>query len=219
MRTSPPTWFAAPAALAAASILVTGAARGATTPPAACNDIPQITDAGGDGHHANEDITAAWFSEAGGRLQAVLRVRTGVWEPAHDDSETADFAVLFTTGGATRYVRLVARRGNDLRYDHGTWTQAGGFATEGATAGSVIAGSGGTVTIDVPGVTAGTKLASPFALTADGTEGGGPHWVDKAPGGETPVGDGSFGADYVVGSCGAAPTATPGPYTVPATSA
>ena len=66
------------------------------------------------------------------------------------------------------------------------------------------------MTIDVPGVSTGTKLQSPFALTADGVEGTSPHWVDKAPGGTEPAGDSSFGADYVVGSCGAEPD----PYTL-----
>lgn len=180
-----------------------GAATGANAAPRPCQDIPQITDPVGDGHHANEDVTAAWFSEEAGRLQAVIRVRTGIWEPAHPDSETAEFAMLFTVSGTVRYVRLAARRGGELRFDHGTWTPAGGFASVGPTSGSITTGSGGTVTIDVPGLAAGTKLASPFALTADGVEGTEPHFVDKAPGGTSPAGDASFGADYGIGSCGA----------------
>ena len=52
--------------------------------PAPCGGTPQITDAKGDGHHTNTDVTAAWLTEAAGRLQAVVQVDYGLWEPAHD---------------------------------------------------------------------------------------------------------------------------------------
>ena len=93
-------------------------------------------------------------------------------------------------------------------YDYGTWTAAGGFASAGPTTGEVVAGSGGTVTIDVPAATGavpGAVLTQLFVLTYDGVDSPTqPHWVDRAPGGVTPVGS-EFGADYVVGPCGAPP--------------
>ena len=48
--------------------------------------------------------------------------RQAIWEPAHDDSDAAGFAVLYTAGGP-RYVRVEAPRGAAPRYDHGTWTR------------------------------------------------------------------------------------------------
>jgi hypothetical protein len=174
----------------------------AADPPAPCAGVPQITDACGDGHHANTDVLDAWFSEAAGSLQAVIRVRNAVWEPVHDDSEAAGFALLYTQGGAIRYVRAEAPRGADVRYDQGTWTAAGGFATSGPTTGTAITGLKGSVTLNVPGASAGAVLARPFVLTYDGTDGSEPHWVDRAPGGVTPAGS-EYGADFIVGACGA----------------
>ena len=47
-------------------------------------------------------------------------------------------------------------------------------------------------------------------MTYDGESGAGPHWVDRAPGGVTPA-ESAFGADYVVGACGASgPGGSPG---------
>ena len=74
--------------------------------PAPCNGIVQISDAKGDGHHANSDVIAGWFSEAGGRLQAVIQTDFGNWSPAHEDSESAGFVMLFAAAGQTRFVRL-----------------------------------------------------------------------------------------------------------------
>ena len=53
--------------------------------------------------------------------------RVAVWEPAHDDSDAAGFALLYAVGGETRYVRGEAVRGAPVRFDHGTWTAAGGL--------------------------------------------------------------------------------------------
>jgi hypothetical protein len=131
----------------------------------------------------------------------VVRPRTAVWEPAHDDSEAAGFALVFGVGGETRYVRAEAPRGGAVRFDHGTWSAAGGFASAGATTGEAVTGAGGTVTLDVPPVVAGAVLARPFVLSYDGAAASGPHWVDRAPGGVTPD-EAAFGADYVVGACG-----------------
>ena len=113
-------------------------------PPAPCGGVAQIADPQGDGHHINTDVVGAWFSEQAGRLQAVVQVRQGIWEPAHDDSDAAGFAVLFTTGGQIRYVRAEAPREAPVRYDHGTWTHAGGFVSAGTTTGEAIAGTRGT---------------------------------------------------------------------------
>ena len=183
--------------------------------PAPCNNVPQITDATGDGHHPATDVLSAWFSEADGRLQGVIRIRSAEWKPEHDDAEIngSGYPLLFTVGGTTRFVRANAAPSGALTYDYGTYTRAGGFVKTGATTGSVAYGFGGTVTIDVPpftGATAGTALTNPFVLTYDGITAGDPDWVDHAPGGTSPD-DTSFGADYVVGSCGAgAGAGTPG---------
>ncbi len=184
------------------------AAPAAAAIPPPCG-AAQITDAAGDGHHDNTDVTAAWLAESGGRLQAVMRPRVAVWEPAHEDSDAAGFAFLYTAGGATRYVRAEAPRGAAVRFDHGTWTLAGGFASAGPTSGEAVAGPGGAVAIDLPAVPAGTVLARPFALTYDGATGTAPHWVDRAPGGVDPAGT-EVGADFVAGSC-----AAPGPGGTP----
>ena len=190
------------AALAAVIALAVFAPGAAAQAPPPCGGQAQISDTT-DGHHANTNVLSAWFSEASGRLQAVIKVQVANWAPVHDDSEAAGFALLFNAGGQTRYVRAEAPRPpSPVRFDYGTWT--GAFASAGATTGAVVAGSGGTVTIDVPaqsGAVAGAVLASPFVLTYDGAGPPEPHWVDRAPGGTTPAGS-EFGADYVVGSCG-----------------
>ena len=176
--------------------------------PAPCGGVAQISDATGDGHHNNTDVLSAWFSEQAGRLQAVIGVRVGAWEPAHDDSDAAGFALLFDAGGVTRYVRAEAPRNAPARYDHGTWTAAEGFVSAGSTGGAT---EGTNVTIDVPDVATGALLSRSFVLTYDGRDGGEIHWVDRAPGGTTPAGD-EFGGDYVVGSCATAPPGpSPGP--------
>jgi hypothetical protein len=191
--------------LAAVIVLMVFAPGAAAQTPAPCGGQPQISDATGDGHHANTDVLSAWFSEAAGRLQAVIKVQFGGWAPEHDeyDVDVGGWALLFNAGGQTRYVRAQSFGPGSMQFDHGTWN--GTFTPAGPTSGAVVGGPGGTVTIDVPaetGAVAGAVLASPFALTYDGSDASGPHWVDRGPGGETPAGS-EFGADYVVGSCGA----------------
>ena len=199
------------ACIAGAAAAAAHAAPAAAAVPPPCGGVAQIADAAGDGHHDNTDVTAAWLSEESGRLQAVIRPRVAVWEPAHDDSDAAGFAFLFAAGDTTRYVRAEAPRGGPVRFDHGAWTPAGGFASAGPTTGEAVAGSGGAVVIDVPGVAAGTVLARPFVLTYDGMTGTAPHWVDRAPGGVAPDGVES-GADFVAGTCaGSGPGPAPGP--------
>ena len=56
-------------------------------PPAPCNNAPQITDPSGDGHHPPTDVLAAWWSEANGRLQAVIQVCAATPSAEHDDAE------------------------------------------------------------------------------------------------------------------------------------
>ena len=198
------------AAVACALLLAAYPGTAAAT-PAPCGDVAQITDVSGDGHHPATDVLGAWFSEASGHLQAVIKVRAGTWAPEHDDAEIngSGFALLWTAGGQTRFVRTLAPpAGAPITFDYGTYTQAGGFAPAGATTGDVVYATGGATTIDVPaalGVIAGAVLTDPFVLTYDGITGGNPDWVDHAPGGVSPT-EAAFGADYVVGSCAAAPT-------------
>jgi len=173
-------------------------------PPAPCNNAPQITDANGDGHHGATDVLAAWWSEANGRLQVVSQVRAAT--PLAEHNDTADpaavFAVVYVVAGETRYVRARLPLGGPPTYDHGTYTAPAGFTSAGPTTGVVETGANGTVTIDVPAVAAGTVLSRPFVFTWDG-----PDPVDHAPGGIAET-DPAVGADYVVGSCNAAPPGT-----------
>jgi hypothetical protein len=130
-----------------------------------------------------------------------------VWEPAHDDSESAGFALIYSAGGQVRYVRAEAPRNAPVRFDHGTWSAAGGFASAGTTTGEAGPDA---VTIDVPGLPAATVLTRLFALTYDGGDAAGPHWVDRAPGGTSPDEE-AFGADFVAGACtGGGPGSGPG---------
>jgi hypothetical protein len=203
-------------ALVAALALTLGACSeaGAAT-PAPCAGVAQISDPGGDGHHENTDVLSAWFSEQAGRLQAVVKVKTGDWLPAHRASDSAGWAMLFAVGGQTRFVRVQASATGAVGYDYGTWTLAGGFVSAGATTGEVTTGAEGTATIDVPpqtGAVAGALLAHPFVLTYEHEPAAADpnHWVDHAPGGVTPD-EAVFGADYVVGSCRpSAPAGSPG---------
>ncbi len=207
-------WLAA----ATSAIALSACPAAAAAAPAPCNAVAQIADAKGDGHHANSDVIAGWLSEAGGRLQAVIQTDFGNWSPAHEDSESAGFAMLFAAAGQTHFVRLETPQlgTGPLRYDYGTWSVATGFVSAGATTGEVVAGLPGTVTLDVPaatGAVAGARLAQPFVMTYDGGTALAPHWVDRAPGGAqeaTPT-DPAFGADYVVGSCQPAGAGGPGP--------
>jgi len=195
--------LAAVGALALIAVLPTTAR--AAPPP--CDDSPQITDASGDGHHPGTDVLAAWFSEASGHLQAVIQVRAGLFVAEHDDAQVngSGFVLVYGAGGVTRYVRASApaqdHASDPVAFDYGTYP--GAFAPAGATTGVVERSTGaGTVTIDVPGVATGDVLGNPYVVTYDGINGGVPTWVDHAPGGVDP-GEASFGADYVVGACGA----------------
>ena len=186
--------------LAAVILLAAFAPGAAAQAPAPCGGQPQISDPTGDGHHNTTDVLSAWFSEANGRLQAVIKVQAGNWFPDHD-AGPAQWALLFQVGGQTRYVRALATDTPPVAFDYGTWT-SGNFVTAGPTNGALVGGPGGTATLDVPGQTgavAGALLANPFVLTydADGL-------IDRAPGGVPPnPGSTEYGADYIVGSCGA----------------
>ena len=181
-------------------------ATAAAAPPAPCNNVPQLADAAGDGHHAPTDVLSAWWSEAAGRLQATIKVAAGTPVAEHDEAQTpvAGYALVYVAEGQTRYVRAQLPLRGLPAYDFGTYTAVGGFASAGATSGVVEPASNGTVTLDVPAVPAGTVLSRPFVVTYDGINGAETTWVDHAPGGESPT-DAAVGADYVVGSCNAAP--------------
>lgn len=207
-------------AIALSAILVALAfaavpAQAAAPPP--CGGVPQIADGSGDGHHPPTDILSAWLSEANGRLQAAIKVRSGALGPQHSapgetDVAVAGYAIVFTVDGQARYVRASVAPDGGATYDYGAYNPGGAYFTSaGSTGGELAPGaySGGAVTIDVPaatGAVTGARLTDVFALTYDGISGGVPDWVDHGPGGESP-GDVSRGADYVVGSCaGGVPT-------------
>lgn len=203
--------LAAGASVALAAMVALSASTAVAAPPPPCNNAPQITDAATDGHHPPTDVLAAWWTEGAGRLQAVIRVYAGTPAAEHDEAETpgAGYAVVFTVAGQTRYVRATVPVNGAPTFDHGIYTPVGGFAGQGATTGAVESAANGTVTIDVPGVAAGAALTGAYVLTYDGINGAETTWVDHAPGGALPT-DPAVGADYVVGSCGAA---TPGATT------
>lgn len=195
---------------AIAALLALGAGGAAAAVPQPCGGVPQIADPTGDGHHSATDVLGAWFSEESGGLQAVIRVKAGSWQPEHDDAELngSGFALVFELGGASRYVRARAwPGGKPVEFDYGTYAPGSWFTSAGPTTGAVVpAAFGGTATIDLPpalGAVPGSVLARPFVLTYDGITAGEPDWVDQAPGG-SPPNDPARGADYVVGSCGAA---------------
>lgn len=201
--------FAAGASALAAIVALSASTAVAAAPPP-CNNAPQITDATGDGHHAPTDVLSAWWSEANGHLQATVKVAAGTPVAEHDEATTpvAGYAVVYTVGGQTLYVRAsLPLRGTPV-FDYGTYTPVGGFASAGTTTGAVETATNGTVTIDVPAVATGTLLSRPFVITYDGINGSETTWVDHAPGGATPT-DVAVGADYIVGSCSAPPPGTP----------
>jgi hypothetical protein len=131
-----------------------------------------------DGHHDGTDITGGWFSEDSGHLQVVLTMYSNIWDPQHDDADPngAGYAMIFTLAGQTRYVMAFAQPLSDgpAAFLYGSYVPADAdpFVQEGFTTGSVIFGYGGGAIIDVPsdvmGITAGTRLSSPFVLTYDG---------------------------------------------------
>ena len=133
----------------------------------------------------------------------MIQPRIAVWEPAHDDSDAAGFALIYDAGGQTRYVRAEGPRGAPVRFDHGTWSAAAGFTSLGPTTGAAVAGPGG-VGHDrrARRSPAGTLLSRIFVMTYDGGSGADLHWVDRAPGGVGPA-EQAFGADYVTGACAA----------------
>ncbi len=151
---------------------------------------------------------SAWFSEAAGRLQAVIRVQAGNWFPDHPPGTAAVRAGVRRGRSDPVCARGCARSAPGVDSTMARGRPPDVFASAGPTTGAVIGGPGGTATIDVPGQTGavtGAVLANPFVLTYDGD---GP--IDRAPGGTTPIGS-EYGADYVVGSCGGAGAPGRGP--------
>jgi hypothetical protein len=143
----------------------------------------------------------------------VIRVQDGNWASDHDANNEVGFALLYRVNGQFRFVRALIPGQQPVRYEYGTWAP-GGFTVAGTTSGTLVPGAGGTATIDIPaqaGAVAGTVLANPFVLTWDDAPAPYPaHWVDRGPGGTTPDGT-EYGADYVVGSCGASGGGPGGP--------
>ena len=200
--TPPIAWVAA---AAAASVLAL--APVASAAPVPCGGTAQISDAVGDGHHQNSDVTSAWFSGSPEALQAVIKLRVGLFEPAHDDSTAVAYAMVFRLGDDWRFVRAQADRAGTVTYDYGAWSPLTHFQPLGQTTGSATEENGaGVVAIDIPaalGLSAASIISNPFVMTSDGVDAGVPHWVDRAPGVTAPN-SGEFGADLVVGACSAA---------------
>ena len=119
-----------------------------------------------------------------GRLQAVIQPRAAVWEPAHDESDAAGFALLYTAGGADCATCAPWRRAAPARFDHGTWTARRRLRQRRRRRPARRRRGRRRVTIDVPAIAPGTVLARPFVLTYDGGTGADLHWVDRAPGGD-----------------------------------
>ena len=197
--------LAAGACTALAAFVALPATTAVAAPPAPCNNAPQITDATGDGHHAPTDVLSAWWSEANGRLQAVIKVSRGTPVAEHD--EAADpgggYAFVYIVGGETRYVRAIAAARAARRPTTTAPTRAvGGFTSAGPTTGAVESGERtGTVTIDVPAVARRHACSPrPFVDHLRRHQRRETTWVDHAPGGGCrPIR--RVGADYVVGSC------------------
>ncbi len=185
----------------------------ANAAPQPCNSVVVMHDAEGDGHHRSTDVVRAWFSEEdAGSLQAVIEVETGTWEPDHDNPPEVTAAFLFTVNGdgVTRYVRMRGDATNQT-WDHGTWTLAGGFASQGGTIGDldvVVSGAAATW-INVPTSVAdnGDVLTNTFVLTYDGAD-----FVDHAPGATAPSNP-ERGPSFVVGECAGVGLNAPGTIT------
>ena len=183
-----------------------------------------------DGEDAapNRDIREGWFSFSGGRLTANLRLAQ-----VDDRLETGEGSATFRMYYGVRYS---GDRGRSLpryvsaRTDGKAWSfQYGdddGTAASGATRGSVQAGSGGVVEIEIPTVHAAERdtlifvHARSFATDPAGVTGG---LKDYAPGnGSRDSGSGGYGGDFLVEPCpapqsetkpptGSQPQPTPGP--------
>ena len=193
-----------PLAACVLMVLVGWVPATASAEPTPCEEIRQITDARGDGHHINTDVISAWFDQTDEDIAVVIQPRLANWGPEHDDSDHAGFAFLFSHDGVVRFVRARAWRDLPMSFDFGSWSPISGFLSESSATGSSTAGSGGRVRIALPsefGLENGDILTDTFVLTYDGIDNGTPHWVDRAPGGTEPA-DSLFGADFVVGSCG-----------------
>lgn len=189
---------------AAVAVPVLALAPVASAAPVPCGGTAQVTDASGDGHHQNSDVLSAWFSGTPEALQAVIKLRFGLFQPAHDDSDAVAFAMVFRTGAEWRYVRAQADRAGAVTYDYGTWSPLTYFQPFGATTGSTaVEGGAGIVVIDIPSsfrLDAASVVSTPFVMTSDGVTDGVPHWVDRAPGTTSPDSS-EFGADLVVSAC------------------
>ena len=184
--------LAAGACTALAAVAALPATTAVAAPPAPCNNAPQITDPSGDGHHPPTDVLAAWWSEANGRLQAVIQVarRDARWpSTTRPQIPACGVRVGLRRRSARRaYVRAIARlpvRGTPT-FDYGTYTGVGGFTSAGPTTGAVESGPGqaGRSRSTCRRVAAGTRLlGARSSITWDGINGSEVTWVDHAPGG------------------------------------
>ena len=189
-----------------------------------CYGIAQITDPGADSHHANTDVTRAFFDHRGGITTANIDVAR--LDPAidHAENDRLLWRVIFTApDGARRYVQAtVARGATTATYEFG---RADGLEAtkEGETTGALFTGTPGTVQIAIPDALApaGGKLAAPVVISGEANAlTGEVSWFERAPGGDDPSdpAETAVGADWTVASCEpaprgdtAAPAAGPGP--------
>jgi hypothetical protein len=208
------------AGAALCALLWAGAAQ-AAPPPEPCSPGLVINDAVDDGHHKPTDITAAWLTEANGKLQAVIVVNAPAPRHEHDNQPGAALAFLFTVNGVDHYVKAYVavepEPNPTVSGEYGTYTVGANTMTFTATAATVahrevVPGGRGWVLIDVPEAIAdtGDLLRNTFAVTYDG-EG---EWVDHAPGGEKPW-DPARGPSFLVGKCIGVEIEAPGKRTGP----
>ena len=159
------------------------------------------------GHRRARGVVVGGLRPSAGRRS---RSRSGLFVAEHDDAEIngSGFALCSTTAGSGTCAP--ARRRRIARAIRSSTTTAptrppAASRSAGATTGAVEHGHRRHGHDRRPGRgRAGTRAAGAYVLTYDGINNGVPTWVDHAPGGTAPT-DPSVGADYIVGSCGAAP--------------
>ena len=185
----------------------------AAAPPAPCDGAPQISDASEDGHHPATDVLAAWFSEASGHLQAVIQVRAGlVGRRARRRRRQRLRVRVRVHRRRPDAVRARQRAGRTTRptpvtYDYGTYTRRAGSPAPGrppASRRGAPRRDGDDRRAGGPGRDRRHDAGQPVRRSpTTGSTAACPTGSTTRPAATEPS-EAAFGADYVVGSCGAA---------------